>query len=117
MKGQIGILGWRLEAAAIEDNGGLGRSSYRRHLGQWQQRGSVAAEARWRDGGLWRRHARMTVCAAPRLTANSSQYSIPRMNPGFKDWGVGDKRKKKFTTTSIYVEFKYFLLKKKNQIL
>ena len=82
----------------------------------------MAVEARWRDGGLWRRHARMTVCAAPRLTADSSQYSVPRINPGFEDCGVEDKRKRKyiyiyiFTTASIYVEFKSFLLKK-NQIL
>ena len=116
MKGQIGILGWRPKAAAIEDNGGLGRLSYRRSLGQWQRRGSVATEARRRDGGLWRRHARLTICAAPWLTVDSSQYSVPRMNPGFKARGAGDKRKKKpkkFTTASIYVEFKSFLLNKK----
>ena len=95
MKGQIGILRWRLEAAAIKDNGRLGRSSYQRRLGQWQQRGPVVAEARRRDGGSWRRHVRLTVCAAPWLTADSSQYSVPRMNPGFKAKGAGDKRKKK----------------------
>ena len=102
MKGQIGILGWRLEDAAIEDNdnGRLGRSSYRRRLGQWQRRGSVVAEARRRDGGLWQRHVRLTVCAAPWLTANSSQYSVPRINPGFKAKGAGDKRKKKYQINS-----------------
>ena len=102
MKGQIGILGWRLEDAAIEDNdnGRLDRSSYRRRSGQWQRRGSVVAEARRRDGGLWQRHVRLTVCAAPWLTANSSQYSVPRINPGFKAKGAGDKRKKKYQINS-----------------
>ena len=120
MKGHIGILEWRLEVTTARDNGGLGRLSYRRSLGQWQRRGSVATEARRHDGGLWRRHVRLTVCAAPWLTVDSSQYSVPRMNPGFKARGAGDKRKKKpkkFTTASIYVEFKSFLLKKKNEIL
>ena len=77
---------------------------------------SVAAEARQRDGGLWQRHVRLTVCVTPWLTADSSQYLILGMDPRFKARRARDKRKiksKKFTTASIYVEFKSFLLKKK----
>ena len=49
-------------------------------LRQCQRRGTVAAEARRRDGGLWRRRAMLTVCAAPWLTADSSQYSVLSLN-------------------------------------
>ena len=103
MKGQIGILGWRLEDAAIEDNdnGRLGRSSYRRRLGQWQRRGSVVAEARRRDGGLWQRHVRLTVCVTPWLTADSSQYLILVTNPRFKARRARDKRKIKSDRKSV----------------
>ena len=36
----------------------------------------MAAEARWRVGGLWQRHARLTVYAVSWLTVDSSQYSV-----------------------------------------
>ena len=78
--------------------------------------GSMAAEAWRHDGGLWRRRVRLTVCVALWLNADSSQYLILVMNPRFKAMRARDKRKiksKKFTTASIYVEFKSFLLKKK----
>ena len=74
MKGHIGIWEWRLEVTTARDNGGLGRSGCRRRQRQWQRCGSVAVEAWWHDGGLWRRRVRLTVCVAPWLNADSSQY-------------------------------------------
>ena len=40
----------------------------------------MATEARWHDGGLWRRRTRMTVSAASWLTADFSQYSVLSLN-------------------------------------
>ena len=120
MKGHIGILGWRLEVTTARDNGGLGRLGCRRRLRQWQRCGSVAAKARRHDVGLWRHRVRLTIFVAPWLNTDSSQYLILGTNPRIKARRARDKRKiksKKFTTASIYVEFKSCLLEKKNQIL
>ena len=49
---------------------------------------SVAAEARQRDGGLWQRHVRLTICVTPWLTADSSQYLILGTDPSLKLGGL-----------------------------
>ena len=56
-----------------------------------RRRGSMAAEARRHDGGLWRRRGRLTVCVVSWLTTDSSQYLVPGMDLGFKARGAGDK--------------------------
>ena len=44
-------------------------------------KGSGSDVGLWRrDGGLWRRRARLIFCAASWLTADSSQYSILSLN-------------------------------------
>ena len=95
----------------------------------WANQAAGGAKGSGSDMGLWRLRLGSVIvalamsCEADSLCSVVADHWLQSVlstkdDPGFKARGARDKWKKiskKFTTASIYVEFKYFL-RKKNQI-